>query len=70
VETPRQHVGEMNSDQLWETTMNPETRTLIKVTMNDAQRAAEVFVQLMGTEAQGRRDFIESNAYKVDLTIM
>ena len=50
--------------------MNPETRTLIKVAMNDAQRAAEVFVQLMGTEAQGRRDFIESNAYKVDLTIM
>lgn len=50
--------------------MNPETRTLIKVAMSDAQRASEVFVQLMGTEAQGRRDFIESNAYKVDLTIM
>lgn len=61
-------LGEMNSDQLWNTTMNPETRTLIRVTMEDAARAAEVFTQLMGTEAQARRDFLESNAHKVDLT--
>jgi DNA gyrase/topoisomerase IV subunit B len=63
-------LGEMNPDQLWETTMNPETRTLVKIAMEDAQKAADVFVQLMGTEAKGRRDFIEANAHRVDLDFM
>lgn len=63
-------LGEMNADQLWETTMDPETRTLVRVSVEDAARASETIIQLMGTEAQSRRDFIEANAHKVDLTLM
>lgn len=63
-------LGEMNADQLWDTTMDPATRTLVRVSLEDAERASEVIIQLMGTEAQGRRDFIEANAHKVDLTFM
>lgn len=61
-------LGEMNASQLWKTTMNPAERTLVKVTMADAERSAEVFSTLMGSEVAPRREFIEGNAYKVDLT--
>ena len=52
----------MNARELWETTMNPETRTLLQVEMSDAARAEEIFETLMGDDVQSRKTFIQQNA--------
>jgi len=62
-------LGEMNSDQLWDTTMNPETRTLKQVTIESAAEADRVFSMLMGDEVAPRRDFIESHAKYAKLDV-
>jgi DNA gyrase subunit B len=58
-------LGEMNADQLWETTMNPDTRTLLQAEIEDAAAADAVFTMLMGEKVAPRKDFIKSEARKV-----
>jgi len=60
-------LGEMDADQLWETTMNPEHRVLVQVQLEDAERADAIFTKLMGNEVSVRKNFIQANAAKVSL---
>lgn len=63
------HVGEMDPNEMAETVMNPETRTLKQITMEDAEEVANVFMSLMGESVTPRKKFIEENADKANVDV-
>ena len=62
-------LGDRSANQLWETTMNPKTRKIKRIYIEDAVQADQVFSMLMGDDVQGRKEFIQENAEEADLDI-
>lgn len=62
-------LGEMNAEQLWETTMNPENRVLWQIDLDDAMQADAMFDMLMGEKVEPRREFIQENAQEAELDL-